>query len=311
VAKDEGGSRIESGTTDGEDALPTPGPSRKREGGEAPRWTIAFLRALERTGEVRASAVDAGVDHTTAYARRRAHPDFAAAWDTAVYQYTGAKEAREAEAIERLKAPLDTLGTNGRAAPLLASSVLGGGQVKRASKERWGERKERIFFEELAATANVRMAAGAAGVSTQAVFARRLRDRLFAAKWDAVARSARAVIDMHLVEQAQRSFDPDALDLPDGAPRVTIDQAIKISQIGAARAKGEDDTNPFQNACAESVDEIRERLIQKLQRLRRRERPKLLAQGWSYDEEYDRDVPPGWVKIPGNAVSEGQEPSRE
>src|SRR4051794_34833569 len=45
-----------------------------------PRWVIPFLRALERTGEVRTAARDAGVDHSTAYARRKAHADFAADW---------------------------------------------------------------------------------------------------------------------------------------------------------------------------------------------------------------------------------------
>jgi len=51
---------------------------------KTPRWTIAFLRALERTGDARASAEDAGIDHTTAYARRRSHPEFAAAWTQAL-----------------------------------------------------------------------------------------------------------------------------------------------------------------------------------------------------------------------------------
>jgi len=60
----------------------TPALSRTLERGKrkAPRWTVAFLRALERTGEARAAALDAGIDHSTAYARRRAHPDFADTW---------------------------------------------------------------------------------------------------------------------------------------------------------------------------------------------------------------------------------------
>jgi len=49
-----------------------------------PRWVVPFLRALERTGEVRTAAIDAGIDHSTAYARRRAHPDFASNWEWVV-----------------------------------------------------------------------------------------------------------------------------------------------------------------------------------------------------------------------------------
>ena len=49
-----------------------------------PRWTIAFLRALERTGQVQAAADDAGVDRSTAFARRKAHADFAVDWAAAL-----------------------------------------------------------------------------------------------------------------------------------------------------------------------------------------------------------------------------------
>ena len=36
--------------------------------------------------------------------------------------------------------------------------------------------------------------------------------------------------------------------------------------------------------------------MQKLQALRRRNRPELIARGWSYDESWDREIPPGWAK---------------
>src|SRR6185369_6644815 len=72
-----------------------------------PRWTISFLRALERTGDVRASAEDAGIDHTTAYARRRTHEDFAADWERALKAYA----ERVAADQERELRSLDTLGT--------------------------------------------------------------------------------------------------------------------------------------------------------------------------------------------------------
>jgi hypothetical protein len=53
----EDGSRIKSGMTK-----------------KPSHWVIPFLRGLERTGEVRAAALDAGIDHSTAYARRRKLP---------------------------------------------------------------------------------------------------------------------------------------------------------------------------------------------------------------------------------------------
>ena len=68
-------------------------------GRKAPRWTIAFLRALERGGEVEAAARDAGIDKTTAYLRRRTHSDFAQAWDEALRVRSGRAEAEVAERV--------------------------------------------------------------------------------------------------------------------------------------------------------------------------------------------------------------------
>jgi hypothetical protein len=53
------------------------------------------LRALERCGDARASAEDAGIDHTTAYARRKAHADFGAAWAAALAAHKARREREE------------------------------------------------------------------------------------------------------------------------------------------------------------------------------------------------------------------------
>lgn len=61
---------------------------------------VPFLRALKRTGEARTAAKDAGIDHTTAYARRRTHAEFAVAWKAALTAHEDAKARAEAEEIE-------------------------------------------------------------------------------------------------------------------------------------------------------------------------------------------------------------------
>jgi hypothetical protein len=48
----------------------------------------------------------------------------------------------------------------------------------------------------------------------------------------------------------------------------------------------------------DDIADIRERLVQKLQALRRSDRPELIARGWSYDESWDCEIPPGWAKTP-------------
>jgi hypothetical protein len=163
--------------------------------------------------------------------------------------------------------------------------------MKRAGHDRWSQAREKIFFEELAATANVKRAAAAAGVSPNAVYARRMKHPLFKAKWAAVLESGRASIDMHLVEAANKSFDPDELDTGGVEPRVSVAEAIRIVQLHGSKAQQQsiEELEP----PAEEIEEIRERLFNKIERLRKREMAKDLANGWSHDESHDCMVPPG------------------
>ena len=276
-----------------------------------PRWVTPFLRALERTGEVRPAAADAGIDWSTAYQRRKAHAEFAEAWEEALRRRSERRKKEEEEELQSL----NKLRTNGgqEFGPSTMQSSLHGppprsgeetvmtnGQVKRVGNGRWGKRTEKIFFDELAATANARMAAAAVGLSKNAALQRRLRHPVFAAKWDAVVRTARASIDLYLVEETNKSFDPEDLETGEVTPKVSIDQAIKISQIGASKARREAAPDPFEEEAAAmgpgEVDQLREKIVLKLMRLRDRERRDCLAKGWTLDEENDCVIPPGWVK---------------
>jgi hypothetical protein len=101
------------------DLCPTPGPSPEGEGRRAPRWVIPFIRSLERTGQVRAAAADAGIDHTTAYQRRRAHGDFAAAWERALEAHAAAVRAERAGDFEGVSdGPLSPLSSAESPSPL-------------------------------------------------------------------------------------------------------------------------------------------------------------------------------------------------
>ena len=169
--------------------------------------------------------------------------------------------------------------------------VASGSQMKRVGAGRWSQARETIFFEELAATANVKRAATAAGVSPNAVYARRMKHPPFKAKWAAVLETGRASIEMHLVEAANKSFDPDELDTGAIEPKVSVAEAIRIVQLHGSRAERSaiQEIEP----PPEEIEEIRARLFKKIERLRKREMPRMLADGWSHDETYDCMVPPG------------------
>ena len=279
-----------------------------------PRWTGPFILALIRTGEVREAAKWAGVDFTTAYARRKKYPEFAEQWDGALGTHKRLMAEAEAEEL----ASLDSLGTNGilgadtfdmpspgspLASPPSPASGRGGAQVRRVNSARWSEAKERRFFDELVASANVRRAAEAAGVSGQAVYARRAKSAVFRKRWDQALANGRAAIEMGLVAEAKRSLDPDAMDLPAPEPRVTVSEAIKITQMAQVSARGrgraawgeagfEDDEG---EAFEQRKEELRARLQRKLEALRDR---MVREQGWVEDEEFGVAIPPGWIRDP-------------
>jgi hypothetical protein len=210
---------------------------------------------------------------------------------------------------------LDSVALRAAAEELVARAARGGAQMIRVggghdsvalatvpptvASSRWSKAKEKLFFDELAATANVKRAAKAAGVSPNAVYARRMRDARFRAKW-AVLETGRASIEMHLVEAANKSFDPDEIDTGEIQPKVSVAEAIRIVQVHGSKKQQEMLSNPFADQAAsmseEDIEEARERLFRKIERLRKREMPRMLAEGWTHDETHDCMVPPGWVK---------------
>ena len=287
---------------------------------------VPFLRALERSGEVRGAAVDAGIDHTTAYA--------AAAGACGVCDRVGCG----AGAVS-IRAGSDRGGGGGGCSACAAPSpgspaasptsprrgrgelVGAGSQLKRAGHDRWSAAKEKAFFDELAATANVKRAAAAAGVSANAVYARRMKHPLFKAKWAAVLETGRASIEMHLVEAANRTFDPDEIDTGETEPKVSVAEAIRIVQLHGTARQQEELPDPFAEQAAamteDEVAELREKLVRKLRRMRDRDMPDMIAEGWSFDEEHDQMVPPGWIargrgelRPCGDGIHPGKTPRR-
>lgn len=114
------------------------------------------------------------------------------------------------------------------------------GKLIRGSDARWSKRAEEAFLLELTVSANVRAAARAAGFSGAAVYKRRLKDKRFAAAWDAAVETGKARLQAHLVEAANRAFDPE--DLPIGEdrelPAVSVAQAINIAKLPARDGGG-------------------------------------------------------------------------
>jgi hypothetical protein len=123
-----------------------------------------FLAALGRAGNARLAARALGV-HRSTYTKRRARdPAFAARWDAKLAAVDAALKPRGTPQPET--ADLRTKGGELTIVRLANGRV----QARRAPLGRMTRAAEQIFLEALSATANVRLAAAAAGFSHSAFY---------------------------------------------------------------------------------------------------------------------------------------------
>ncbi|MEO7815445.1 MAG: hypothetical protein ABIR87_08365 [Sphingomicrobium sp.] len=268
-----------------------------------PAWVAQFLAALGACGNVTRSAALAGVDTTGPYNRRARYPGFRDAWDRVVAE----REARAApgsgddDGQEPLHQPriesVVPLPPQERGAEL---SVSAGG-ARRVAGSRWSKAAEEVFLTELTINANVQRAAAAAGFSAAAIYKRRVRDAHFAAGWDAAIAVGRTRLESFLIVQAERNFDPEAMPIGEGQPKVTVGEALGIlkhkpaAPAAAASASAHNWVLPEEEPDPQRVQEAADRILLRLRRLREIDEKKKLAAGWTrYGEDW---VPPGWVKL--------------
>ncbi len=268
-----------------------------------PAWVALFLEELARTGNVRVSATAAGVDYSTAYQRLQRDAGFRAAWAGVVT----AREAGEAGEAGNCEPPLSPLACGESPSPLKGrgeelvvrcSSIGGAPKLVRAGPGRWSTAREARFIAALCECANVRRAAVAAGISTQALYARRLREAGFRAQWDAAIDVGKARLMGYLIEAADRTFDPASVSVGDDLPRVSVAEAIGIMRLkgGAAPAS----VATIDDDREAEAEEARERILARLDRLRAIDREEKLAAGWTEcDEGW---VPPHFRRIAGPEV---------
>lgn len=192
----------------------------------------AFLKALRRTGNVRAAAREVGLQYGTVQHRRKAHPAFALKWDVAVAHAharlaaTGGRKGPEARG-GGVEGALRTVGGE----PTVVRLKNGQLQVRAAHPGKLTKSCEQAFLLALSATANVALSARAAGAAQAAFFRRRRRSPAFAREW----RAALAEGYERLRMAVMAGFMPDAHeddawrhnDAPD-LPQVTSAQALQL-----------------------------------------------------------------------------------
>lgn len=265
-------------------------------GKKSPQWRKVFLRALARSGNARASAVEAGVDVGTAYDHRIKDAAFAGQWAGALAKF----KANAQKKALRLRS-----GQAGKAGEMVLRRTKHGDKLVRAAPGRWCARVEEIFFDTLELTGCVRSAAAAAGISTNALYARRKAYPEFAERWDEIEARAAQQLPALLHTAAVVSLGPGPSTGSGRVrrgrgrlPRVNVDQAIRISRI-----KGAGGTGPGGSGGRGGIrprvatnEEVREALTARLDAFRKRVRAASFAEGWTETEE-GHLIPPGWVYV--------------
>ena len=149
--------------------------------------------------------------------------------------------------------------------------LVGGGktQMRKASGRNWSKTKEDKFLSVLAETCNVTRAAAEAGISQSHAYRRRKTDAAFRSAWLEAIGTAYQRLEMVLLERAFAGTEK-IVRRKDGSEERMVEYP---NQLALTLLKMHRDTavEAVTEIPPDDVEEIRERLLEKLERLRKRE----------------------------------------
>ena len=151
--------------------------------------------------------------------------------------------------------------------------VLVGGkktQQRKASKRDWSKKNAEDFLSALSETCNVTLAAAEAGVSVSAAYRRRKADAGFRGAWMEAIGTAYQRLEMVLLERAFVGTEK-LVRRKDGSEERMVEYP---NQLALTLLKMHRDTAveaTTEKIEPDDVDEVRERVLAKLERLRKRE----------------------------------------
>ena len=187
----------------------------------------AFLRALRRSGNAIAAAREVDAPISTLRLRRRTHADFARRWDAALAVAQARLRAGWGGGPTRDDGDLRTDGGE----PVIQFGKNGRLQLRAALPGRLTKAAEQAFLTALSVTANIRLAAAAAGASFSLFYRRRQSDPGFAREWRRALAEGYENIELALLARIDPcSFADDGWshnERPE-TPPLTADQMIQL-----------------------------------------------------------------------------------
>ena len=149
-------------------------------------------------------------------------------------------------------------------------------QMRKATPRDWTKEKEARFLSVLADTCNVTRAAEETGVSTAGAYKRRKENAAFRAGWLDAISVAYQRLELVLLDRAFNGTEK-VVKRRDGSEERMLEYS---NQLGLTLLKMHRDTavEAAPENEPENIEEIRERLFNKLERLRKREEARDAAQ---------------------------------
>ena len=265
----------------------------------------AFLAQLRRTGNAREAARALGA-HRAKFTRRRARdPAFAARWDAALAL---AHAALDAKSPRRDTPP----------APHIVRTANGRLQLRRALPGRVDTAARQRFLAALSASANVRLAAKAAGFSHAAFYHHKRADPAFAREWRLALQLGYDQLETALLATASHEgHEHDAWrhNAPPPVPPMSVSQALQLLYLHQKEARLWSEPGPLRRRRGEShaARSVRLSLIHEARMEHDRELFRVAEVGrrargepaWSKHEPDPPDLPDlaqvtGWSKARGN-----------
>lgn len=141
---------------------------------------------------------------------------------------------------------------------------------RRASRQSIGPEQVETFFTELADSCNVERSARMAGISKAWVYERRTRDAGFRRRWGAAVREGYSKLELILLERAMKGT-PKLVRTGKGDDRVMREYSTALA-VALLRRHAETADSAANEPSEDECREVRERILEKLARLKERDR---------------------------------------
>ncbi|MDQ3145183.1 MAG: hypothetical protein M3Q57_09970 [Pseudomonadota bacterium] len=145
----------------------------------------------------------------------------------------------------------------------------GKAQRVRSAGWQWSDEAETIFFEALAASCNVTLAASEAGFSTPTVYRLRQKSPQFAERWQVALEHGYARLELEVLGVAVDSITDAQYDDKRPIPRMTVDQVMNVLRAHRNEVRGDGKAGPGRTAPQRRLDDVRASIIRKIEAIER------------------------------------------